>query len=79
MRLVRVNYESPDGSGEMDFFFVQHEIAERWAKNLSNIRQYLPYSSVIDDGGVTCWSTRMTDEGFMEPDGKIWQSGGVGC
>jgi hypothetical protein len=75
MRLVRVEFCSPEGSSDRDFIFTQDQVGEKWAKKLSNIRQSLPYSSVIDDGGVTLWSVKLSDDAFIVPDKKLWQSG----
>jgi hypothetical protein len=70
-----VKYTSPDGPGMQEFFFSVNKEGEKWAKNLSNIRQFLPFSSIIDNGGVVCWSTKHHSEGYLIPNEIKWQSG----
>lgn len=73
MILLTVSYTNPDGQFEDEIILQTDDLY--YAKNLSRIRQDLPFSSVIDDGGVSVFKCEELRSGVFIKKELIWRSG----
>jgi hypothetical protein len=73
MIFVEVKWDQPTGRGNKTFVFNDNEVGEKWGKRLSDIRQSLPFSSIIDK--VKIYDSVDDELGFSTQNELIWESG----
>jgi hypothetical protein len=75
MRIVRALFSAPDfPNGSQDFFFIDDDKAEKWAKNLPLIRKHLPFSSLLKNNGISLHNCRENEIGYYEIAEELWKS-----
>ena len=73
MRFVEVKYNQPAGNATKTFVFADNAKGEVWARNLSKIRDSLPFSSIIEK--VKLYDSIYDEVGFDTQHEVIWESG----